>query len=185
MKNLSPRKFVEKIGFSITLLGLSLSAEGLYQKLEWGLSGIIALAAVILLFEKKSTKPKWQKIVHWAEDLDITYIAFGLGLLLDSSKFSSNTWAVLLLALSGTIFAGVGISKLIGTGFSEVIKTNTRVGILLGFLFLAAGVVILIMTWSSIKETPMLNAPTPILIICLGGEFIYFAWRKWHKARNN
>jgi len=62
MKNLSPRKFVEKIGFSITLLGLSLSAEGLYQKLEWGLSGIIALAAVILLFEKKAQNQNGRKL---------------------------------------------------------------------------------------------------------------------------
>jgi divalent metal cation (Fe/Co/Zn/Cd) transporter len=172
-----------KIGFSITLLSLSLSTTGFNKITDYVLAGIIALSGIFLLFENISSNTKWKSIVRWADDLDITYVAFGLGLILVSSKFSSNAWSFLLLAGSGVIFAGAGISKLIGTGFSDVIKKNAIIGIIIGFFVFIAGVVMLIMTWNSIIEEPLTNAYSPIIIICLGIEFIYFAFRKWYKSR--
>ena len=178
------RKFIPKIGFAIILLSLSLSAEGFERILDFVLAGIIALAAIVLLLENISSKPIWKSIVRWAEDLDITYVVFGVGLMLVSSAFSSSTWAFLLLLVAGVVFASAGIVKLVGTGFSKVLKTNAKVGIVLGFLYLIAGVVLCIATWNSIVEEPLSNTPRPILIISLGIIFISFGWRKWFKSRS-
>jgi len=175
------RKFISRIGFAITLLSLSLSAKGFERISDYILAGIIGLAAIVLLFENKSSRPIWKSIVRLADDLDITYVVFGLGLMLVSSKFSSSAWASLLLLVSGVVFAGAGVGKLLGTAGSKVLKANAKIGVVLGFLFLIAGLVVSILTWSSIVEKPLLNAPYPILIICVGIVFIYFGWRKWRK----
>jgi len=172
-------KFMPKIGFAILLLSLSLSAKGYGKIADYILAGIIALAATILLLENISSKRIWKSIVRSAKSLDITYVAFGLGLMLTSTKFSSSAWAVLLLLVSGVVFSGLGIGKLIGTGVSDVIKVNAKVGIALGFLFLIVGVVVLILTWNSIIENPSSNAVMPIVIICVGVMSIYFGWKRW------
>ena len=149
------KKFIPKIGFAITLLSLSLATKGFEGILGYVLAGILALVAIVLLFENKSSKPIWKSIVHWAEDLDITYVAFGLGLMLVSSKFSSSIWATLLLLVSGVVFAGAGIGKLLGTSGSELIKKNAKVGIIVGFLFLIAGVIVGILSWNSVVENEL------------------------------
>ena len=177
------RKFISKIGFAIILLSLSLSAEGFERISDYVLVGIMALAATVLLFENKSSKPFWKSLVRWSDDMDITYVVFGLGLMLVSSEFSNIVWATLLLLVSGAVFAGAGIGKLIGTGFSEVLKTNAKIGIIFGFICLVAGVVVCITTWNSILAEPLSNAPRPILIICVAILFIYFGWNKWRKSR--
>lgn len=174
------RKFIPKIGFAITLLSLSLSLEGFYRILNYGLVGIIALAAIILLFGNISSRKTWGSIVSWAKGLDIAYIAFGLGLILASSKFSDNGWAVILLLFSGVLFAGAGIGKLIGTGISDVIKTNAKVGIVSGFVCLIIGVVIFILNWNSIVNDPLNNLSTPILITLLSIIFVFFGFKKLH-----
>jgi hypothetical protein len=175
------KKFIPNIALAITLISLSSSAEGFQRISNYVLAGIIALAAIVLLFEKKSSKPIWKSIVRCADDLDLTYVAFGLGLILISREFSSITWASLSLLLSGVVFAGAGIGKLIGTGGAEVLKANAKIGIVIGFLFLIAGGVVCILTWNSIVEKPLVNTSYPILMICVGIAFIYFGWRKLYK----
>ncbi len=177
------KKFMPRIAFAIILISLSLSAGGFHRILDYVLAGIIALTAIVLLFENKSSKPIWKSFVRWADDLDLIYVAFGLGLMLISSKFSSITWASLLLLVAGAFFAGAGIGKLIGEGGAEVIRRNAKIGIVTGVLFIIVGVVVCILTWNSIVEEPLRNIPTPILVVGVGIIFICAGWRKLHKKR--
>lgn len=147
------------------------------------LAGIIALAALVLLFENVSAKQAWKSIVRWADDLDLTYVAFGLGLILISSKFSSITWVYLLMLVAGALFAAAGIGKLIGVGGAEVIRRNAKIGIIVGAIFIIASAVVCVLTWDSMVEEPLRNTSTPILIFGVGVIFIYAALRRLHKKR--
>ena len=171
-------KFIPKIALAITLVSLSPSTQGFEKILGYVIAGVIALAAIVLLFENKSSKPIWKSIVHWAESLNMTYVAFGLGLMLVSSKFSNITWARLLLLVSGVVFAGAGIGKLIGKSGSELVKLDAKIAGIIGFIFIIAGVVVGVLTWNSIIDKPLLNAPYPILLVFVGIIFIYFGCRK-------
>ena len=89
-------------------------------------------------------KLKWvgESVVQLAKGLEGTYVALGLGLMLVSSKFSDSVWVSLLLLVSGVVFVGAGIGKLIGTGGTEVIEVNAKIGVVFGFPWLIAGVVV-------------------------------------------
>ncbi len=107
-----------------------------------------------MLFENKISKPWWKIIVGLVEGLDLTYIAFGLGLMLASSEFVSSGWGWpgFTLLVAGTPFAGAGIGRLIGKGTKDILKANAKIGIVIGFLMLITSAVLCIMTWSSIVE---------------------------------
>jgi len=180
------KSFVSKIGFAVMLAGLSLSTEGSQKIPGLVMAVIIVLAAIMLFFRNISTKPGWKSFIRWAdEELDFTYIAFGLGLMLTGSESLSSgwSWASFLLFTSGILFTGYAIGQFVGKGFSRTLKEDARIGIILGCLCLIGGVVWFIMTWNSIIEKPLFNAPSPTLIISLGIIFIYFGWRKWRKSR--
>ena len=177
------KKFMPKIAFAIVLISLSVSAEGLDRIAGYVLAGIIASAAIVLLFENVSSRPTWKSFVRWADDLDLTYVAFGLGLMLISSKFSSITWVYLLLLVSGALFAAAGIGKLIGVSGAEAIKKNAKSGIVIGVVFVIIGAVVCILTWNAIAEDPLYNIPIPLFLVGVGSIFIWAAWRKLHKKR--
>lgn len=179
------KSFVSKIGFAITLAGLSLSTEGSQKISGLVVAGIIALVAIMLFFRNISTKPGWKSFIRWADkELDFTYIAFGFGLMLTGINFlSSGSWASFLLFTSGILFTSYAIGQFVGKGFSRTLKEDARIGIIFGCLCLIGGVVWFIMTWNSIIEKPLFNAPSPTLIISFGIIFIYFGWRKRRKSR--
>jgi hypothetical protein len=70
--NTKVEKFLPRLGFAITLLSLSPSVKGFQRVLDYGLAGIIALAAIVLLLESRSSKPIWKSIVDLAEHLEMT-----------------------------------------------------------------------------------------------------------------
>lgn len=179
------RKSIPKIGFAITLLGLSFSLEDYHRLLNYSLVGIIALAGIILLFSRISSGKTWCSIVKLAESLDVTYIAFGLGLILASSRFSDNVWATILLLLAGGLFAGAGIGKLIGTGIVDIIETNARVGIVSGFIYLAIGAAVYFLSLDSIIVNPSRNLPAPVMITSMGVILIFLGLEKLYPAKDS
>ncbi len=181
------KNFVSKIGFALTLLGLSLINEGSLRISGLVAAGIIALIAIMSLFRNISAKPAWKSFIRWAdEEFDLTYIAFGIGLTLMGSKFLSSgwSWASFLLFVAGILFTSYAIGDFIGKGFAKSLKTDARIGIIFGILCLIGGVVWFVMTWNYIKEKPQFNALNPILIIIMGILFTCFGWKKWRESRN-
>ncbi len=181
MPNMNIEKFIPNIGFAITLLVIAQSASGFQRTASYCGVVIITASAIVLLLENKTSKHWWKKIVQQAEGLNINYVAFGVGLMLVSKEFSNIVWVSLLLLVSGVLFASVGISKLIGKGGSELIKSNAIIGIIVGFIILIVGIINCILTWDSIVEKWLTNASYPILIIGTGIIFIYFGFRKWRE----
>ncbi len=180
------KKFVSKIGFAVMLVSLSLPPEGFQKILGLILAGFIVLASIMLLFRNRSSKSGWKSFIHWVdEELDFTYIAFGLGLMLTGRNFLSGgfSWASFLLLISGVLFASYTIGQFIGKGFSGILRADARMGIIFGLIYFAVGVALLVMGWISITENPLLNAPYPALIIVLGIIFVYYGCKKWHSSR--
>lgn len=105
--------------------------------------------------------------------------------MLTGSEFLSSgwSWPSFLLFISGILFTSYAIGQFVGKGFSRTVKEDARIGIISGCLCLMGGVVWFVMTWTSIMEKPLSNAPEPILIISLGTIFIYLGWRKWRNSR--
>jgi hypothetical protein len=176
------RKSIPKIAFVLTLIGLSQYSQGSIKILDYVLAGMIALIALVLLLENISSKPTWKSIVSSADQFDLTYAAFGIGMIAFSFKFTNNGWIFVPLFAAGGLFTGFGSGELIGTGFSGLIKSNAKISIILGFLFLVAGVAWLIVRWDSIVESPSSRTPFPIFLILLGIEVVYFSFRKWRKS---
>lgn len=182
------KNFVSKIGFAVMLVGMSLTIEGSPKIPGLIAAGIIALVAIMPLFTNISSKPAWKSSIRWAnEELDFTYIAFGVGLMLTGSKFLSSgwSWASFLLFISGFLFASSAIGDFIGKGFAKSLKVDPRIGIIFGFLCFIGGVMWFIITWNSIVEKPQFNAIGPITIIILGVMFICFGWLKWQKSHRD
>ena len=173
------RRAIPKIGFVLTLIALARSTEGFVRISDYLLAGIIALIALVLLFDNISSNRIWKSIVHSSEDFDITYVAFGLGMMLFSMKFSDNATIFAPLLVAGALFAAYGSAQLIGTGFATAIKANAKISIVLGFVFLISGVAWCIVTWDSIIEKPLSSTPFPIFLILLGLEVVYFSYRRW------
>jgi hypothetical protein len=179
------KSFVRKIGFAVTLVGLSLTIEGYLKIFDLIAAGIIALVAITLLFTNVSTKPAWKSFIHWAsEEFDLTYIAFSFGLTSTGSNIlrSGWSWEGFLLFAAGVLFASYAIGDFIGKSFAKSLKVDPRIGITFGFLYLIVGVMWFIMAWNSILEKPQLNAPGPVTIIILGILFICFGCLKWQKS---
>lgn len=174
------RKAVPSIGFVLTLIALSRSSDGFVEILDYVLAAIITLMAIVLLFENKniSSNKIWKSIVHSSEELDITYVAFGLAMMGFSMKFSDNATIFAPLLAAGALFATFGSAQLIGTGFATSIKVNAKISIVLGFVFFISGVAWCIMTWDSIIEKPLSNTPYPISLMILGLEVVYFSYRR-------
>jgi len=177
------KKFIPKMAFAIAILGLSLSVNGLQRILDYILAGILTLAALILLLEKKITKPWWRQLVRQAEALDITYVAFGLGLLLTGTKFLSTRWGWggFILCLVGAIFAGLGTGKLINKSANDILKTP-KYGIIVGFAIVIFSIILSIVTWNSILINWQ-NATTPVLLFIIGVRLIFVGFKKRKKKR--
>jgi hypothetical protein len=174
--------FISRFSLALTLLAISLSAT--YTSAEkistYVLTGILILSAIIVLIENIISKRWWKEIANIAEEVDVTYIAFGLGLILSGSKFVSGGWgwAGILLMLAGALSAGTGVGKLMGKGAHDVLINNAKIGIIVGCIIIVLSAVLFATSWNSIIQNPRLNIVSPALLLCYGLLFIIFGWKR-------
>lgn len=172
---MSKKEIIAKIGFAIAILSTSITLDGYQQILGFVAAGIILLTIIAGCLKRVSSKPGWQSFLQWVgEEWDLTYIAFGLGLMSAGSAFLNEgfNWAALLLIISGILVASYAIGVSIGKGYVESVKKDPRAGIIIGVIFFIGGVVYLVLQWYSILEKPLLYAPYPIGLVILGIIFV-------------
>jgi hypothetical protein len=178
---------IPKFAFALVLIGLSLDSS---QKIfVYTLVVILVLYGIVILFENISQKPIWKTIVSSTKDLDITYLAFGFGMISLSTKMlaDSSVLAGIILLVSGVLLAGWNIGQLIGKGSSKILSHNVGVGIVLGSVMLIGGLIWLVMNWNKASintiSDKLSNAIEPIVVVCIGIMLIYFGWRRWRSFR--
>ncbi len=180
-------KFMTRLMFALTLLGLSQMNSGYVEILEYILIGIMLLDGLILLFEKQISRNWWKAVVKQAEEIDITNIAWGLGLMMASIKFVDvvGVWASIAMLIAGALFSGVGIGKLLGVGTAKIINSNAKAGIVIGIVYIIAGVIYAIMTWDSVLANPSVNTLTPAFVVVMGVIQIYFGLMRLKNKRKS
>ena len=178
---------IPKFGFALVLIGLSLDSN---QKIfVYTLAAILVLYGIVILFENISLKPIWKTIVSSTKDLDITYLAFGFGMISLSAKMLADSVVLpgIILLVSGVLLAGWNIGQIIGKGGSKILSQNVGVGIVLGSVMLIGGLIWLVMNWNKASINTILdklnNAIEPIVVVCTGIMLIYFGWRRWRSFR--
>ena len=178
---------IPKFGFALVLIGLSLDSN---QKIfVYTPAAILVLYGIVILFENISLKSIWKTIVSSTKDLDITYFAFGFGMISLSTKMVTDSLVLpgIILLVSGVLLAGWNIGQIIGKGGSKILSQNVGVGIVLGSVMLIGGLIWLVMNWNKASINTILdklnNAIEPIVVACTGIILIYFGWRRWRSFR--
>ena len=146
-------------------------------------SGILVFFGLLKIFQDKVKPAKIKAWIESANNLDVEYLTFGIGMM-DFGKLyitPSSTYIGLAFFISGALISANSIGTLIGIRGREVIKENGWVGLTLGAIILVYGVYVFISNFQSILANWQV-ALTPALGMALGLIFMYFSLKKLLKA---
>jgi hypothetical protein len=151
---INKKEGVRKLGLAISLIGMTLGAKG-NLIVVYVLAFIIAVDGAILIFENIRQNKQWKIITDAARGVELTYFAFGLGMLNLLGKMPEWSASWILLFAAGLVFITYNIIELIGGGGKKVIEASPEIGLFIGLgVFLGGACWILI---SIRDETPNIN----------------------------
>jgi hypothetical protein len=186
---------IPKFSLALVLIGLTLGGIKGNPILIYVLAAVLILDGIVMTFENKKPRPipapRWKTLVDSAKDLDMTWIAFGLGMVNLSTTLLGNSLILpgTLLLISGVLLVGWNSGQLIGRGGARLLSQNAKVGIILGSIMLVGGAIWLVLAWNTgDTRTIMLqlnNVVVQIVIVCVGIMFISFGCRKLSKLRGS
>jgi len=178
---------IPRLNLALALIGLTLGSTHHYLVTTYILAAVLILYGTVTIFENKKPKPipqsTWGTIVNSAKNLDMTWFAFGLGMLNLSTKFFANSliWPGIILLISFGLCATLNSAQLIGRGGAMLLSQNVKVGIIFGFIMLTGGAIWLVLSWNTGNTSTILlrlnNVIVQIVIVCMGIMLICFGFR--------
>jgi len=143
---------------------------------------IIMIALLSMIIDKLPYKFRL-KINELTQNLSISWIALALSLFGTGTKFIQNSFHSELLVWFGmvlVVLSGPFIGKTVGSGARQIIEVNPRFLAGLGVISILGSIIGLLINWSLILTSPLLNIANPLFFLALGVEFVYFGI-KWNK----